>query len=70
MIVAKIEPRGTLVGCNAAVNSVDFDSTGSMIIATSNDFSSCVWTMADRRSKVSNFSKTPWEHMFIKGDFF
>lgn len=48
----KMEPRGSLVGSNAGVNSVDFDSTGSMILATSNDFASRVWTVADRRLRV------------------
>ncbi|XP_055716111.1 autophagy-related protein 16-1 isoform X2 [Phlebotomus papatasi] len=44
-----MEPRGTLVGSNAGVNSVDFDSTGTMILGTSNDFASRVWTVADQR---------------------
>lgn len=48
-----MEPRGSLVGSNAGVNSVDFDSTGTMILATSNDFASRVWTVADRRLRVS-----------------
>ncbi|XP_037027100.1 autophagy-related protein 16 isoform X3 [Bradysia coprophila] len=46
---AIMEPRGTLVGSNAAINSVDFDSTGSMILATSNDYASRVWTVCDHR---------------------
>ncbi|KAJ6637403.1 Autophagy-related protein 16, partial [Pseudolycoriella hygida] len=46
---AIMEPRGTLVGSNAAINSVDFDSTGSMILATSNDYASRVWTVVDHR---------------------
>lgn len=48
-----MESRGSLVGSNAAVNSVDFDSTGSMILATSNDYASRVWTVSDRRLRVS-----------------
>lgn len=52
----KMEPRGSLVGSNAGVNSVDFDSTGTMILATSNDFASRVWTVADRRLRVSERS--------------
>ncbi|XP_059621761.1 autophagy-related protein 16-1 [Phlebotomus argentipes] len=44
-----MEPRGTLVGSNAGVNSVDFDSTGTMILGTSNDFASRVWTVTDQR---------------------
>lgn len=50
---AKLEPRGTLVGSNAAVNSVDFDSMGTMVLATSNDYASRVWTIADQRLRVS-----------------
>ncbi|KAG8231195.1 hypothetical protein J437_LFUL011308, partial [Ladona fulva] len=43
------ENRGILVGSNAAVMSVDFDSTGTLILASSNDFASRVWTVADQR---------------------
>ncbi|XP_031630954.1 autophagy-related protein 16 isoform X4 [Contarinia nasturtii] len=46
---AKMEPRGILIGSNAAVNSVEFDSTGSMVLATSNDYASRVWTVSDQR---------------------
>lgn len=38
LLAAKMEPRGTLIGSNAAINSVDFDTTGSMVLATSNDY--------------------------------
>lgn len=38
IFAAKMEPRGTLIGSNAAINSVDFDTTGSMVLATSNDY--------------------------------
>lgn len=48
-----MEPRGTLVGSNAAVNSVDFDSAGTMVLATSNDYASRVWTVNDQRLRVS-----------------
>lgn len=48
-----MESRGTLIGSNAAVNSVDFDSTGAMVLATSNDYASRVWTVADQRLRVS-----------------
>ncbi|XP_073952407.1 autophagy-related 16 isoform X2 [Choristoneura fumiferana] len=44
-----VECRGTLVGSNAAVMSVDFDSTGAYIVGASNDFASRVWTVADER---------------------
>lgn len=44
-----VENRGTLVGSNAGVMSVDFDSTGAYIVGASNDFASRVWTVADQR---------------------
>ncbi|XP_035441391.1 autophagy-related protein 16-1 isoform X2 [Spodoptera frugiperda] len=44
-----VETRGTLVGSNAGVMSVDFDSTGAYIVGASNDFASRVWTVADQR---------------------
>ncbi|XP_059053618.1 autophagy-related protein 16-1 isoform X2 [Achroia grisella] len=44
-----IENRGNLVGSNAGVMSVDFDSTGAYIVGASNDFASRVWTVADQR---------------------
>ncbi|XP_026471814.1 autophagy-related protein 16-1-like [Ctenocephalides felis] len=43
------ESRGTLVGSNAGVMSVDFDSTGTLILGASNDFASRVWTVSDQR---------------------
>lgn len=52
-----MEPKGTLVGSNAGVNSIDFDSTGTMILATSNDYASRVWTVADQRLRVSSIAK-------------
>lgn len=36
--------------------SVDFDSTGTLIIAASNDFASRVWTVNDQRLRVSTFN--------------
>lgn len=54
IFAAKVESRGTLVGSNAAVNSVEFDSTGTMVLATSNDYASRVWTVSDQRLRVSN----------------
>jgi WD40 repeat protein len=47
------ESKGLLVGSNAAVMSVDFDSTGTLILAASSDFASRVWTVADQRLRVS-----------------
>lgn len=49
-----MESRGALIGSNAAVNSVDFDSAGAMVLATSNDYASRVWTVADQRLRVSS----------------
>jgi autophagy-related protein 16 len=47
------ESKGMLVGSNAGVMSVDFDSTGTLIIGASSDFASRVWTLADQRLRVS-----------------
>jgi hypothetical protein len=35
------------------INSVDFDTTGTMILGTSNDFATRVWTVVDQRLRVS-----------------
>ncbi|XP_075147823.1 autophagy-related 16 isoform X4 [Haematobia irritans] len=43
------EPRAILGGSSAGINSVDFDSTGTYIIGTSNDYGARVWTVADNR---------------------
>lgn len=51
-----VENKGTLVGSNAGVMSVDFDSTGAYIVGASNDFASRVWTVADQRLRVSQLS--------------
>ncbi|XP_052748730.1 autophagy-related protein 16-1 isoform X1 [Galleria mellonella] len=48
-----IENKGNLVGSNAGVMSVDFDSTGTYIVGASNDFASRVWTVADQRLRHS-----------------
>lgn len=48
------ESKGILVGSNAGVMSVDFDSTGTLILAASNDFASRVWTVNDQRLRVSD----------------
>ncbi|XP_011638759.1 autophagy-related protein 16-1-like isoform X1 [Pogonomyrmex barbatus] len=47
------ESKGILVGSNAGVMSVDFDSTGTLILGASNDYASRVWTVSDLRLKVS-----------------
>uniref|UniRef100_A0A2A4J6Y3 Autophagy-related protein 16 domain-containing protein n=1 Tax=Heliothis virescens TaxID=7102 RepID=A0A2A4J6Y3_HELVI len=51
-----VENRGTLVGSNAGVMSVDFDSTGAYIVGASNDFASRVWTVADQRLRDPFFA--------------
>ncbi|KYQ53134.1 Autophagy-related protein 16-1 [Trachymyrmex zeteki] len=45
------ENKGILVGSNAGVMSVDFDSTGTLILGASNDYASRVWTVSDLRLK-------------------
>lgn len=42
-----------LVGSNAGIMSVDFDSTGTLVLGASNDFAARVWTVADHRIRVS-----------------
>lgn len=49
-----VESKGILVGSNAGVMSVDFDSTGTIILGASNDMATRVWTVCDLRLKVSN----------------
>ncbi|XP_043527692.1 autophagy-related protein 16-like, partial [Frieseomelitta varia] len=45
------ENKGILVGSNAGVMCVDFDSTGTLILGASNDYASRVWTVSDFRLK-------------------
>lgn len=52
-ISGTVELKGTLVGSNQGVMSVDFDCTGAYIVGASNDFASRVWTVADQRLRVS-----------------
>ncbi|XP_077272916.1 autophagy-related 16 isoform X3 [Temnothorax americanus] len=49
------ESKGILVGSNAGVMSVDFDSTGTLILGASNDYASRVWTVSDLRLKKEKF---------------
>ncbi|GAB6018783.1 hypothetical protein CHUAL_000448 [Chamberlinius hualienensis] len=44
-----IELRGVLRGSNAAITSVDFNADEDLLLATSNDFASRVWTTSDER---------------------
>lgn len=43
------EQRGQLIGSNGAVNSLDYDAGGSLILAASADFASRVWSIDDQR---------------------
>uniref|UniRef100_A0A8D8WTQ0 Autophagy-related protein 16-1 n=1 Tax=Cacopsylla melanoneura TaxID=428564 RepID=A0A8D8WTQ0_9HEMI len=45
------EKKGVLIGCNAGVMSIDFDSTGTLCLGASNDFASRVWTVQDQRMR-------------------
>ncbi|XP_072749092.1 autophagy-related protein 16-1-like isoform X8 [Anoplolepis gracilipes] len=50
------ESKGILVGSNAGVMSVDFDSTGTLILGASNDYASRVWTVSDLRLKLEQIA--------------
>ncbi|CAH1110989.1 unnamed protein product [Psylliodes chrysocephalus] len=43
------ESKGTLVGSNAGVMAIDFDTSGSLILGASNDYATRVWTISDQR---------------------
>ncbi|CAG5135625.1 unnamed protein product [Candidula unifasciata] len=43
------ESKGTLVGSNAGITSLDFSQDDLMIVGASNDFASRVWTINDQR---------------------
>uniref|UniRef100_A0A3B3ZMA0 Autophagy-related protein 16 domain-containing protein n=1 Tax=Periophthalmus magnuspinnatus TaxID=409849 RepID=A0A3B3ZMA0_9GOBI len=49
VIAGRCEAKGALTGSNAGVTSIDFDSTGSYLLAASNDFASRIWTVDDYR---------------------
>lgn len=53
MYIGVAECKGMLIGSNAGVMSVEFDSTGGQIVAASNDLASRVWTVNDQRLRVS-----------------
>uniref|UniRef100_A0A182JM84 Autophagy-related protein 16 domain-containing protein n=1 Tax=Anopheles atroparvus TaxID=41427 RepID=A0A182JM84_ANOAO len=48
------EQRGVLVGSNQGINSVEFDTTGSMILAASNDSASRMWSVVDHRLRMQH----------------
>lgn len=56
------EPRAVLGGSSAGINSVDFDSTGTYILGTSNDYGARVWTVADSRLRVSGNGENNVKH--------
>jgi len=43
------ELRGTLTGCNGAVMSLDYDSAGALLLASSTDFACRIWSVDDQR---------------------
>ncbi|XP_077011564.1 autophagy-related protein 16-1 isoform X2 [Tamandua tetradactyla] len=45
----KCEFKGSLSGSNAGITSIEFDSAGSYLLASSNDFASRIWTVDDYR---------------------
>lgn len=55
LFLGSVECKGLLVGSSAGVMSVDFDSTGTSVVAASNDLASRVWTVNDQRLRVSFF---------------
>lgn len=56
MYIGVAECKGMLIGSNAGVMSVEFDSTGGQIVAASNDLASRVWTVNDQRLRVSKYN--------------
>ncbi|XP_035389975.1 autophagy-related protein 16-1 isoform X2 [Electrophorus electricus] len=49
VIAGHCECKGALTGSNAGITSIEFDSTGSYLLAASNDFASRIWTVDDYR---------------------
>ncbi|XP_060743933.1 autophagy-related protein 16-1 isoform X1 [Tachysurus vachellii] len=49
VIAGRCEYKGALMGSNAGITSIEFDSTGSYLLAASNDFASRIWTVDDYR---------------------
>ena len=65
IIAGAFECKGMLVGSNAGVMSVDFDTTGTLILGASNDFASRVWTVSDLRLRVSEFTNNAYLYFFF-----
>ncbi|XP_034459508.1 autophagy-related protein 16-1 isoform X1 [Hippoglossus hippoglossus] len=49
VVAGRCECKGALTGSNAGITSIEFDSTGSYLLAASNDFASRIWTVDDYR---------------------
>lgn len=49
VIAGRCEYKGALMGSNAGITSIEFDSTGAYLLAASNDFASRIWTVDDYR---------------------
>uniref|UniRef100_A0A3B5M5P2 Autophagy related 16 like 1 n=1 Tax=Xiphophorus couchianus TaxID=32473 RepID=A0A3B5M5P2_9TELE len=49
VVSGRCEAKGALTGSNAGITSIEFDSSGSYLLAASNDFASRIWTMDDYR---------------------
>lgn len=56
LLTGGYECKGMLVGSNAGVMSVDFDSSGNYLLGASNDYASRVWTVGDLRLRVITVS--------------
>ncbi|BFZ00253.1 hypothetical protein BsWGS_03292 [Bradybaena similaris] len=71
------EAKGTLVGSNAGVTSLDFSADDTKIVGASNDFASRVWTVGNQRlqhtltghsGKVMS-AKFVTEHQIVSGSY-
>uniref|UniRef100_A0A3B3SPV3 ATG16 autophagy related 16-like 1 (S. cerevisiae) n=1 Tax=Paramormyrops kingsleyae TaxID=1676925 RepID=A0A3B3SPV3_9TELE len=49
VISGRCELKGALTGSNAGITCIEFDSAGSFLLASSNDFASRIWTVDDYR---------------------
>ncbi|XP_016887510.1 autophagy-related protein 16-1 isoform X2 [Cynoglossus semilaevis] len=49
VVSGRCECKGALTGSNAGITSIEFDSSGSYLLAASNDFASRIWTVEDYR---------------------
>ncbi|XP_028817230.1 autophagy-related protein 16-1 isoform X2 [Denticeps clupeoides] len=49
VIAGRCEQKGALMGSNAGITSIEFDTAGSYLLAASNDFASRIWTVDDYR---------------------